>query len=295
MESIYNKLESLWTNIENNKIGKSTEWGGADVIICSVPDQSQIKWAVKNNVVIGLQNLKPKKRLVVTKHSKELSWLFNELKEIFSENIDFVNKYDFYGLLAQAAIDYINSNQSKFSLNELLIAVLSQAMEFIINNCEVKYYFAYGKNMDINELQNRLREYNIENEEIQYIINSKKLGILNGYSLVFNKKALKGDYSYANIVENKNDIVEGILFDFRSNSLIFCLDEKEGYPKHYRRELRKINKNNETIYASVYIANNDYIKENLKPKKDYIIHLRNGAEGFLSKDYINNKIINKDE
>ena len=293
--SIKEKLENLWVNIETNKIGKSTEWGGADVVICSVPDQSQIKWAEEQNIVIGFQYYEPKKRLVVTKHSKELSWLFNELKEIFSEKIDFANKYDFYGLLAQTAINYINYNKVNENINELLISVISQAMEFIITDSDVKYYFAYGKNMDINELQDRLKKHNIENEEIQNIINTRKLGTLNGYSLVFNKKASDGDYSYANIKKNKNDIVEGILFDFKYNSFISCLDKNEGYPKHYRRELRKINNNNETVYAVVYIANNDYIIENLKPKMDYINHLLAGAEGFLSKDYILKKISKKDE
>jgi len=128
---IVNELERLETSIKQSLITATTEFEGADVIICSTPTDSQKKWAGDQNIVIGLQNTSPQKRLVVTKYSQELSGLFFELQKIFDGRHDFISKYDFYGLLAQSALDYLNSCKGNENLNELLLAVLSQAKKFM--------------------------------------------------------------------------------------------------------------------------------------------------------------------
>jgi gamma-glutamylcyclotransferase (GGCT)/AIG2-like uncharacterized protein YtfP len=64
-------------------------WGGADVIISDAP-------------VPGTP-----KTVVVTQCWRELSWLFEMLKEYFCWHIDYLNKFEFYGLLADAAAGYI--------------------------------------------------------------------------------------------------------------------------------------------------------------------------------------------
>lgn len=110
---------------------KTEEWGGADVIIAGKTRKKDLKWLGNENIVISLQESIPKKRLVVTKYAKELSWLFFQLRDIFYENIDFISKHDFYGSLAQSAIDYININKRNLKANELLLWVLNTSRNFV--------------------------------------------------------------------------------------------------------------------------------------------------------------------
>ncbi len=73
-------------------------WGGADVIITDtpVPDTS--------------------KTVVVTPYWKELIWLFGVLKDYFDWHLDYLNKYEFYPSLAQAAISGQREMESKAKL-----------------------------------------------------------------------------------------------------------------------------------------------------------------------------------
>lgn len=122
-------------NIEKEVIGEKIsdkaelikEWGGADVIIRDRTNEELEQWADEDRIILGLQENIPKRRLVVTKHSKELSWLFEQLRDIFLDQIDYASKYDFYGALAQSAIDYINENKGNEDPQELLLAVLNTA------------------------------------------------------------------------------------------------------------------------------------------------------------------------
>lgn len=65
--------------------------------------------------------------LVVTKYPKELSWFVFKLKEIFSDDIDYMNKYSFYpdvGNLLNLAIS------KKTYLKDQLIYVIDNIGEF---------------------------------------------------------------------------------------------------------------------------------------------------------------------
>ena len=63
-------------------------------------------------------------------YARELSWLFYQLKSIFSERIDYLSKYDFYGMLAQSAIDQITKGDKPQDDKALLLAVLNKAKGF---------------------------------------------------------------------------------------------------------------------------------------------------------------------
>jgi hypothetical protein len=62
---------------------------------------------------------------VVTKFSKELSWLIYKLKEIFNEDLDYMNKYPFYGRLAERANKSISRNSE--NLKTILLDILDEA------------------------------------------------------------------------------------------------------------------------------------------------------------------------
>ncbi len=138
-------------------------------------------------------------------------------------------------------------------------------------------YFAYGSNMD----SKRMLERGIK-------FKSRRLGILNGYSLIFNKKASKGDFGYANISLSEGDFVEGILYEVGEED-IKKLDKYEGYPNHYDRDYITVFSNKIPIESIVYIANPNKIMDGLLPTSEYLSHLLEGKE-FLSKEYYN-KII----
>ena len=48
--------------------------------------------------------------VVFTKYEKELSWLIYELKSIYANEIDYLNKYDFYPRIGKLANEFITKN-----------------------------------------------------------------------------------------------------------------------------------------------------------------------------------------
>ncbi len=130
----------------------------------------------------------------------------------------------------------------------------------------VIFYFAYGSNMD----RERMAKRGVK-------IISETKAILEGWKLIFNKAAT--EYcSYANIEGDDSSKVYGVLYEIDDKD-IEKLDRYEGCPDHYERKTmvvvnNKINK----IKAEVYVATPKKIKPNLKPLKDYLRRLMEGAK-----------------
>ena len=133
-QELIEKLDSLERKIESGNIVREAssimEWAGADVIISSQLNDSVKEWFGDQLMVISLQKNEPRRRAVITEFSKELSWLFYQLKDIFAEEIDNMSKHDFYGMLAQASIDYLEKNQENLKCDQLLYSVLDKARSF---------------------------------------------------------------------------------------------------------------------------------------------------------------------
>jgi hypothetical protein len=143
------KINDLTTKIVNEDIQKLAQnnseiqetlknyekgnnvWSGADVIITEQANDTHKAWLGNQPLVISFQQFDAMKRLVVTQHAVELSWLFIQLRELYSGRIDHVSKYDFYGELAQKAIDIVNFTNDEISYEELLLAVLRQSKVYI--------------------------------------------------------------------------------------------------------------------------------------------------------------------
>jgi len=127
-QEILKKLDELERKIESGEVSKEAstvkEWGGADVIISSQWNDNIKEWLGDQPLVVSLQKSEPKRRAVITEFAKELSWLFYQLRDTFTGEIDYISKYDFYGLLAQAAIDYLEKNKECVNCNQLLTSVL---------------------------------------------------------------------------------------------------------------------------------------------------------------------------
>ncbi|MEP6754859.1 MAG: hypothetical protein ABJA67_05115 [Chthonomonadales bacterium] len=132
--SLMRQLEELEQKINTSDISVEARavkvWGGADVIIKARLDKDTQRWLGSQPLVISYQSTKPRRRAVITEHAKELSWLFYRLKSLFAERIDYISKYDFYGLLAQSAIDHVTKHKEIQDARPLLLAVLSTAKGF---------------------------------------------------------------------------------------------------------------------------------------------------------------------
>ncbi len=111
----------------------------------------------------------------------------------------------------------------------------------------MKYYFAYGSNLNLVEMKNRCKD-------------SIYFGsiFLNDYELIFNK--------FLTIIPSKNNKVPIGIFKI-SDSDELNLDIYEEYPSLYKKELIKINFNDEIIEGLIYIMNDFYKLE--KPSKSY--------------------------
>jgi len=107
------------------------EFCGADVVICRRPSEAINSWIGNQPLVIGFQSTEPRRRLVVTEYSRELSHLFCNLRDIFTDRLDYVTKYDFFGTLAQAALDYLSANQGNVKCELLLKAVIGGARSYL--------------------------------------------------------------------------------------------------------------------------------------------------------------------
>lgn len=123
-------LEDLQQKVNNNKFLKVSEWGGAEVKISNKLTPKLESWRGDQNIVISFQNIEPRRRLVITNHSKELSWLFNQLQDIFRDRIDDSSKYDFFGSLAQTAINCIEENKGDVECKILLTKVIDAAKKY---------------------------------------------------------------------------------------------------------------------------------------------------------------------
>ena len=133
------------------------------------------------------------------------------------------------------------------------------------------YYFAYGSNMNVARMIERVGEFTIIGR-----------GVLIDYQLAFNKIALgKIGEGYANVMASSGDLVEGVIYQFDE---IRKLDKPEGYPIHYDRKLMTISIDDGFVQAWVYLARSSRISEGLKPSKSYLDHILLGKE-YLSEAY----------
>jgi len=133
-KELIEKLDSLELKIESRNIVKEAnsimEWAGSDVIISSQLNDAIKEWFGDQFAVITLEKTEPRRKAVITEFSKELSWLFYQLKDIFAGELNYISKPVFYGMLAQTSIDYLEKNQEDVKCDQLLLSVLDKARSF---------------------------------------------------------------------------------------------------------------------------------------------------------------------
>jgi hypothetical protein len=81
-----NKIELLKEKINSGKFpNKFENFGGANLIITDDPDRRGY----------------PQDVVIYTEHASAISWLVFELKDIYNDKIDYMNKYEFYPYIGQ--------------------------------------------------------------------------------------------------------------------------------------------------------------------------------------------------
>ena len=147
MINVTEKLQNLEQKINSKSyiddLKTIKDWGGADVVVASKKTESLDRWIDSQpEVITGLDYkdygiIENRRRLVITKYSKELSWLIYELRDIFSRYIDWSTKYEFYGLIAHQA-QYKISTDKDCACEELLMFVVREAAwKYMMVNEEV--------------------------------------------------------------------------------------------------------------------------------------------------------------
>lgn len=135
------------------------------------------------------------------------------------------------------------------------------------------FYFAYGSNMNPARMAARGMQYR-----------ASRPAFLAGWTLAFNKRAHGRDgVAFANIVPGEAG-VEGVLYELRDAGEIARMDPFEGHPDRYRRECLPVTSLGERIETWVYIANDHWQSDAVRPERWYLNHLLSGRP-WLSEAY----------
>ncbi len=111
----FTKLVRLSTEIANGDYSVSSAWQGADVVITNKMPEIQ------------KGGFYPTARYVITSHPSELSWLFEQIRDVFKDIDDYgFLKEEIFGRLGNTANRFLSKNQDA-SASETLLAVMHEA------------------------------------------------------------------------------------------------------------------------------------------------------------------------
>ncbi len=161
-----------------------------------------------------------------------------------------------------------------------LFIFLGVIIFILLNFNTTYYYFAYGSNMDIDLLRNRVGNNDLISEGY---------GVLKSHRLIFPR-------GVGSVVFDENSEVYGCLY-LLTKKEIEKLDVIEGYRKDreksknsYNREwIDVVTKNGKTISAEIYIQTNNF-DINGKPSKNYKQTLVKGASDCSLPDFYKDKL-----
>lgn len=171
---------------------------------------------------------------VTTKHADQVSALLFALKDVFECELDYFNKFEFYGRLADAANGVLSTHDDYEALRS---AILDEAC-MIAAEMGSHLYFAYGSNMDVDQMADRC----------------PKAIFVGTAALPDNEFALDSE-GVATIVPSCGRMVYGVLW-LIANSDECYLDAYEGVGTGcYRKATLRVSSDSGRIYpALVYIS-----------------------------------------
>ncbi len=138
------------------------------------------------------------------------------------------------------------------------------------------FYFAYGSNMNLDQMRERRVSYE----------NSRR-ALLRDYKLGFTKTSKRYNAGVADIVESRDDVVEGVLYEVTEEGMA-TLDKFEGVNQNTYKRMKVMvqledGEKLEAITYKVVSAEEPFIP----PSKEYMNKIIKGAEIHkLSSNYI---------
>lgn len=206
--------------------------------------------------------------VVETQHAKEVSSLIFALKTAFENDLDYFNKYEFYGRLADAANAQLQRGDDLAAIRK---AVLAEACVMAAEMGK-HLYFAYGSNMDIAQMADRCPD------------------------AVFVETATLQNHEFeldctgaATVVESHGSTVHGVLW-LISSSDERELDQYEGvrYGCYRKAVLPVLDGEGGSLPALVYVSNRD-VHDGITYRSGYMPKIIANAKrlGF-SEEYIQN-------
>ena len=241
-----------------------TPWGGAGLIVTAEPGLPPVEGKV----------------FVVSSYAGEISWVVFRMKEVFSDEIDYLNKYSFYPEMGRAALAAVSSGASR---PEILLAVVSAAKDFwsdrplpiktehekALERLRRPAYFAYGSNLLHRQMEERCPEASFVGA-----------GVVEGYRFFINERG------YANIVPDADSRVYGGIYLMTSDD-IASLDQWEGVATECYKKV---------MLAATATANGEdfdclvYIDPRVKPgspQSGYLEKILQGAKDCgLPREYV---------
>lgn len=138
------------------------------------------------------------------------------------------------------------------------------------------FYFAYGSNMNLDQMRERRVSYE----------NSRR-ALLRDYKLGFTKTSKRYNAGVADIIESKGNFVEGVLYEVTEEGMA-NLDKFEGIEQNVYKRVKvvvQLESGEELETITYKIINED--KPFIPPAKEYMDKIIKGAETHrLSKNYI---------
>lgn len=198
--------------------------------------------------------------VVKTKYAKEVSTLLYLLKDYFEKEIDYLNKYEFYGGFAEK-YNYLIEKYGDAEENMKRVLLLM---------C-IRKYFAYGSNMDSSQMAKRC-----------------KGAIFVCNAVLKNQKFVLDSAGKASVIPDNNSYVEGTVWILNEDDEK-RLDSYEGVPLYYSKKEMIVNCDDISKHMLVYTSNRDITNEAID--YEYIHKIFDAAiDKKLSDDYIETSI-----
>lgn len=135
-------------------------------------------------------------------------------------------------------------------------------------------YFAYGSNMNPERVRKR-----------GLAVVRAEAARLPGFRLVFDKASpAHPGIGHANVVRDRDGIVEGVLYWLADEHQILKMDPFERAPINYSRERVAVFTDAGPVWSWTYFANPAVRRAGLRPSRGYLAHLLAGRR-FLSAAY----------
>jgi len=216
--------------------------------------------------------------------TKETSVIKSEHEDMIIESIDKSNMILYRTNFQEALIKYLKLyKENLFQTRELKINFIRKFDEIAgINNI---YYFAYGSNMDKQNLDNWCKE---NNKPLVHIF-SIQTCILRNFQLRFNYYSKRRDAGAANIMKSQDDCVYGLLLEINKQDMN-VIHYKEGVPEFYNEfniKVELLNKAEVTEVSTFKVTKEKEKSEHVPPKREYIESMIQIAKFYnFPEDYV---------